>query len=127
MKSHLLTALAILLIATFTGCNGEENPTSADNGPEPASASTAAGDTQANNHSQTVSNEPDSESGQQRITMESDDQQSEQELPEHSSRNDGAATVRIGSIDWYVNYDQALEVARESGKPLWLHFGENPG
>jgi hypothetical protein len=36
-------------------------------------------------------------------------------------------TVRIGAIDWYTDYDQAMAVARKAGKPLWLHFGENPG
>jgi len=36
-------------------------------------------------------------------------------------------TVRIGDVAWYTDYDQALVVAREEGKPLWLHFGENPG
>lgn len=35
--------------------------------------------------------------------------------------------VRIGSILWYTDYDQALAEARQQGKPLWLHFGENPG
>ena len=38
-----------------------------------------------------------------------------------------AHTVRIGAIDWYVNYDQAMGIARKSGRPVWLHFGENPG
>lgn len=35
--------------------------------------------------------------------------------------------VEIGAITWYVEYDDALEVAQREGKPLWLHFGENPG
>ena len=38
-----------------------------------------------------------------------------------------AKTVRIGSIDWFVDYDQALAYAKQTNKPLWLHFGENPG
>ncbi|MEW6279456.1 MAG: hypothetical protein AB1758_12575 [Candidatus Eremiobacterota bacterium] len=38
-----------------------------------------------------------------------------------------ADTVRIGGIDWQTDYDQAVQVARREGKPLWLHFGENPG
>ncbi len=38
-----------------------------------------------------------------------------------------AKTVRIGGIDWYTDYDRAHADARTSGKPLWLHFGENPG
>lgn len=38
-----------------------------------------------------------------------------------------AKTVRIGSIDWYVNYDEALADARRTNRPVWLHFGENPG
>lgn len=36
-------------------------------------------------------------------------------------------TVRIGSIDWYVDYDAAMKVAKTKNMPLWLHFGENPG
>lgn len=37
------------------------------------------------------------------------------------------ATRRIGKIDWYLDYDAALEVARRADKPLWVHFGEDPG
>ena len=33
----------------------------------------------------------------------------------------------IGQISWYVDYDAAVEVAREQDKALWVHFGENPG
>lgn len=36
-------------------------------------------------------------------------------------------TVTIGEVQWYTDYDQAMAVAREQNKPLWLHFGENPG
>jgi hypothetical protein len=39
----------------------------------------------------------------------------------------GAETVRIGGIDWHTNYDAARKVAQREHKPLWLHFGENPG
>lgn len=35
--------------------------------------------------------------------------------------------VRIGEIDWYVDYAVALEVARTRELPLWVHFGEHPG
>lgn len=35
--------------------------------------------------------------------------------------------VRIGEIDWYVDYDVALEAARTRNLPLWVHFGEHPG
>lgn len=38
-----------------------------------------------------------------------------------------AQTVRIGSINWYVNYDDALADAKRTNRPVWLHFGENPG
>lgn len=38
-----------------------------------------------------------------------------------------AETVRIGSIEWYVNYDDALADAKKTNRPVWLHFGENPG
>ena len=36
-------------------------------------------------------------------------------------------TVRIGSISWYVNYEDALADAKRTNRPVWLHFGENPG
>ena len=36
-------------------------------------------------------------------------------------------SVRIGKIEWFTDYDVALRQSRRSGKPLWLHFGENPG
>lgn len=35
--------------------------------------------------------------------------------------------VTIGDVAWHVDYDAAREVARREGKPLWVHFGENPG
>ena len=35
--------------------------------------------------------------------------------------------VTIGSIEWETDYDRALTRAKQTGKPLWLHFGENPG
>ncbi len=35
--------------------------------------------------------------------------------------------VRIGGVLWYVDYDAAVEIAREQDKALWVHFGENPG
>ena len=35
--------------------------------------------------------------------------------------------VTIGKIKWYVDYDAALAAAKRAGKPLWVHFGENPG
>ena len=38
-----------------------------------------------------------------------------------------AESVRIGSIHWYVNYEDAMAEAKRSGRPVWLHFGENPG
>lgn len=33
----------------------------------------------------------------------------------------------IGSVLWHTDYDAAVEVARAEGKPLWVHFGEDPG
>lgn len=38
-----------------------------------------------------------------------------------------AAQVVIGEIRWYVDMDAARAVARQTGKALWVHFGENPG
>lgn len=38
-----------------------------------------------------------------------------------------AATTRIGAICWTTDFSAALEVARRENKPLWMHFGENPG
>ena len=40
---------------------------------------------------------------------------------------EGAAQVSIGEISWYVDYDDALEIAKREDKALWVHFGENPG
>lgn len=39
----------------------------------------------------------------------------------------GAERVRIGVVDWYVDYGEALRAALELERPLWVHFGENPG
>ena len=36
-------------------------------------------------------------------------------------------TRKIGEIEWHLDYDEALTVAREKQRPLWLHFGEHPG
>ncbi len=38
-----------------------------------------------------------------------------------------ATTAKIGKIVWMTDYDQALIRAKKEKKPLWLHFGENPG
>lgn len=38
-----------------------------------------------------------------------------------------AERVQIGGVHWYVDYEAALEVARQEEKALWVHFGENPG
>jgi hypothetical protein len=35
--------------------------------------------------------------------------------------------VLIGDVSWYVDYEDAVTVARREDKPLWVHFGENPG
>ena len=37
------------------------------------------------------------------------------------------ATVSIGAIEWYVDYEAALAEARRRDAPLWAHFGEDPG
>lgn len=38
-----------------------------------------------------------------------------------------AERVEIGGVSWYVDYEAAVAIARAEGKPLWVHFGENPG
>lgn len=40
---------------------------------------------------------------------------------------ESVATAEIGAIRWYLDYPQALAIARQAGKPLWVHFGEHPG
>lgn len=40
---------------------------------------------------------------------------------------DAARQVRIGGILWYTDYESAMKIARAEHKPLWMHFGENPG
>ncbi len=44
-----------------------------------------------------------------------------------SGASGGVAQVRIGEVDWYVDYESARAHAREVDKPLWVHFGEHPG
>ena len=36
-------------------------------------------------------------------------------------------TRRIGEIEWQLDYDKAMKIAKETNRPLWLHFGEHPG
>ena len=36
-------------------------------------------------------------------------------------------TRKIGQIEWFLDYDEAMKVAKEKNRPLWLHFGEHPG
>jgi hypothetical protein len=38
-----------------------------------------------------------------------------------------SATVEIGKIRWYVDYEQARAIAEATQQPLWVHFGEHPG
>ena len=45
----------------------------------------------------------------------------------HSTSSGMPAQVEIGEVLWFVDYEAAVEVARREGKPLWVHFGENPG
>lgn len=47
--------------------------------------------------------------------------------PDKSAAELPAPDVQIGSIHWYSDYDQGLAVARSLNRPIWLHFGENPG
>jgi len=46
-------------------------------------------------------------------------------VEEETSGGDGRVT--IGEVSWYVDYEAAVAVARAEQKPLWVHFGENPG
>jgi len=34
---------------------------------------------------------------------------------------------RIGAVDWYLDYDRGRRAALELERPLWVHFGEDPG
>ena len=47
--------------------------------------------------------------------------------PAESAAGEVPVTVPIGDVEWYVDYDAAVEVARRRDVPLWVHFGENPG
>lgn len=38
-----------------------------------------------------------------------------------------SAPVELGKIPWLRNYDEALALARKTGKPLLLLFQEVPG
>ncbi len=44
-----------------------------------------------------------------------------------SETSPATAQVRIGEIDWFVDYETARAHARDVDKPLWVHFGEHPG
>lgn len=46
---------------------------------------------------------------------------------EAKETKDKPKKVKIGGIEWYVDYDVAMEIANREKKPMWLHFGENPG
>ena len=69
---------------------------------------------------------------QQEVSTSETDGKQDAANPSQNQRNQESEmashkTVRIGGIDWYQDYDVALQVAKKSNKPLWLHFGENPG
>lgn len=51
----------------------------------------------------------------------------ETRTPGTSASGSSPEKVTIGDVDWYVDYDAALGIAREQDKALWVHFGENPG
>ena len=55
------------------------------------------------------------------------DSEEEQEAEEKESLKSSPKRVKIGGIEWYVDYDVALKIAQKENKPMWLHFGENPG
>lgn len=55
------------------------------------------------------------------------DGEDEQEAEEKESQKSSPKKVKIGGIEWYVDYDVALKIAQKENKPMWLHFGENPG
>ena len=58
---------------------------------------------------------------------ESTSEKTESESEEEKVTEAKPKQVKIGGIQWYVDYDAAQEIAKEENKPLWLHFGENPG
>jgi hypothetical protein len=47
--------------------------------------------------------------------------------PAGATREEARGNVRIGDVDWFDDYDAALAAAKAAGKPLFVHFGENPG
>ncbi len=38
-----------------------------------------------------------------------------------------AERIPIGDVSWFTDYDAAVAHARAEQKPLWMHFGEDPG
>lgn len=44
-----------------------------------------------------------------------------------TAQTDTPKRVKIGAVTWYTDYDEAMAIAKKANKPLWLHFGENPG
>ena len=98
MKKHLLALGTFLTTLTMLGCSGTpENSTGLGSGQQENTLGTEA----IAGDSSSSSSAPIS-------------------LPD-------AQTVRIGSINWYVSYDDALADAKRTNRPVWLHFGENPG
>jgi hypothetical protein len=51
----------------------------------------------------------------------------EPKAPPVARASENIASAEIGRIRWYLDYDKALAIARETDKPLWVHFGEHPG
>lgn len=98
MKKHLLALGTFLTSLVLFGCSG--TPENSAQGPNPLEGGSTTSESLGEI---SVSNSA-------KIPLAAD-----------------AETVRIGSIDWYVNYDDALADAKKTNRPVWLHFGENPG
>ncbi|MEM8733117.1 MAG: hypothetical protein AAGG44_02780 [Planctomycetota bacterium] len=85
-------------------------------------------------NAQTRRNRGDTKQGSQQTqtqegtgSAESKTAESESETEDKDKEKAKPKQVKIGGIQWYVDYDAALKIAQKENKPMWLHFGENPG
>ena len=117
--------LFTLGLLSLVGCANVDDP--------PAQSGSAAADSQqlAKSESELANAKQNSQSGRGRETgvnaMHGGGQEEtgQEEIGQEEIGQE--ENVRIGGIDWLVDYDRALAVARQQNKPVWLHFGENPG
>lgn len=63
------------------------------------------------------------------VACKMDSSKSDSNIPATDAISEAAHAKQelIGGVQWYVDYEVAVEIARKQDKSLWVHFGENPG